>query len=220
MGQETSKAEEKRSVGGSLPYTVVSQAKGGASNQTHGTATQIRSSRPASNSASAHVPGVITVHSEVSRDTIDPDLALLQQLPTARPLIKSSVDGGWNFKDIFSSPKSEQLDKLDPRPVMILINEYQIFCRKWSNQVSRNQKSLAVKMKEVEFASTKVRDTVHMQTNDMRVFANQFREVEKLRQQMDELNQIVRRVLQQTEQLRLLLPEQDRPASFQDTIAN
>eukprot|EP00002_Diphylleia_rotans_P026439 TRINITY_DN5276_c0_g1_i2.p1 TRINITY_DN5276_c0_g1~~TRINITY_DN5276_c0_g1_i2.p1 ORF type:complete len:180 (-),score=34.22 TRINITY_DN5276_c0_g1_i2:170-709(-) len=138
----------------------------------------------------------------------------------ARPLIKSSVDGGWNFKDIFSSPKSEQLDKLDPRPVMILINEYQIFCRKWSNQVSRNQKSLAVKMKEVEFASTKVRDTVHMQTNDMRVFANQFREVEKLRQQMDELNQIVRRVLQQTEQLRLLLPEQDRPASFQDTIAN
>lgn len=133
------------------------------------------------------------------RSNVEPELQALDRIATFEPLLKQS---GWMF-----TTNTKPQPEMNPQALLKLCGEYQSFCRKISTVVSQQQTVLCTRMRAKEGQSLEASRTLQRHLGDVRQFEMAFRDVEKIRLQINTTKQLLNQVIAMAEEVCGQLPQ-------------
>jgi len=136
---------------------------------------------------------------------IEPELEALDKLPRFTPLIKTAVEKYTKVYPGKELPKEHNLDGFDVTGLVAIGKEYQSFCKNWASEVMTQQKLVSAKVKRVETTCTRTSSQVSSHASDIKKFSAQFREVDRLQAQLDQINNSLINAIETTDKLYAIL---------------
>jgi len=130
---------------------------------------------------------------------------VLEQFPRFTPLIPTSADPKWSWKMLKSPPVA-----IDPKAILTVCSQTQEFFHDSGAEIAQNQQLLGLKVSRSQDKIVEAHNSMFQHAQDVKSFDLYLREINRVNQMVENINQNLRSVLETVERLYDLLPPEEK----------